>query len=307
MCLFNICNKSAAAFRRAAWRPGAVKPDNGPKHCWLIITPGFTAPSLSINSRGLFFPGFSPLCSCWHYVLQRMSQADPVCDLQKTQPNVSSSHTSQFYQHEPWLLGGHQKTQYTAQSWPGHLGKWLPTPWMTVTLQTQGRALGHHSAKRNPSTSGWGSSFSVCTYVLCMVVSKEMVEKILGEGTQFYLTYRFASPAKCKNGLRVLKIWMNDQTPEKSRFGYLLLVLPYCDRGELSRGTFHSEKQGGKGIRFNTTKQTAQPPMNTVRKQSYAAVNSCLLALIKLQLTSGVNLASIFVFGDIFSAGEERV
>lgn len=55
MCLFNICNKSAAAFRRAAWRPGAVKPDNGPKHCWLIITPGFTAPCLSVNSRGLFF------------------------------------------------------------------------------------------------------------------------------------------------------------------------------------------------------------------------------------------------------------
>lgn len=62
MSLLNICNKSAAAFRRAAWRPEAVKPDNGPKHCWLIITSGFTAPYLSVNSRGPFFPVF-PLSS----------------------------------------------------------------------------------------------------------------------------------------------------------------------------------------------------------------------------------------------------
>jgi len=76
---------------------------------------------------------------------------------------------------------------------------------MTVTLQTQGRVFGHHGAKRNPSKSGWGSSFSVHTYVLCMVVSKETAEKTLGEGTQFYPTYIFVFPAKCKSNLRVLK------------------------------------------------------------------------------------------------------
>lgn len=97
MCLFNISNKSAAAFRRAAWRPGAVKPDNGPKHCWLIITPGFTVPCLSVNSRGLFFLFFSPLCSCWHYILQGIAQANLVCDLQKTQPNLSSHYASQLH------------------------------------------------------------------------------------------------------------------------------------------------------------------------------------------------------------------
>lgn len=66
---------------------------------------------------------------------------------------------------------------------------------MIVTPQKQGKALGHRGAKRNPGTSGWGSSVSVRTCVLCVVVSKETVEKILGEGTQFYLTGLFLQPS----------------------------------------------------------------------------------------------------------------
>jgi len=89
---------------------------------------------------------------------------------------------------------------------------------------------------------------------------------------------------------------MSSQITERRGFSYLLLVLPYSDRDELSGRTFHSEKQGGKSLSFHAVKQTAQPPLNTVRKQSYAAVNTCLSALTKMQLTSGVNLASVFVF-----------
>lgn len=91
-------------------------------------------------------------------------------------------------------------------------------------------------------------------------MSKEMIEKIFGEGIPFYFIYRFVSSAKCR-----------------------------------------------KSIRLSAMKQTARPPLHTVRKQSYAAVNSCLLALTKLQCTSGVNVASVFIFKDSFNVGEERV
>lgn len=143
-----------------------------------------------------FFPVFSPLCSCWHSILQGTSRADPVCDLQKTQPNrLQQPHITAPPAWGTAVVGVPKKPQQRAQSWPGHLGEWLPTQRMIVTPQKQGKALGHRGAKRNPGTSGWGSSVSVCTCVLCVVVSKEMVEKILGEGTQFYLTGLFLQPS----------------------------------------------------------------------------------------------------------------
>lgn len=156
---------------------------------------------------------------------------------------------------------------------------------MTVTSQTQGRALGHHGAKCNLGASGCGSFFYVHFYVPCMVVVSKMVKKILGEGTQFYLTYRCVSAAKCKNGLRVLKIWMTAQTPEKRGFGYSLLVLPYCER--IIRWNCSVWKT--KRERHKVQHHKVQPPLNTVRKQLYAPVNNCLLALTKLQLISGLS------------------
>lgn len=124
MCLFNICNKSAAVFRRAAWRPGAVKPDNGPKHCWLIITLGFTAPCLSVNSRGLFFL-FFPLSAAVDitFCKGRLEQIQSVTF--RRQPSVSSSHTLQLYQREARLSRGHQKN-------PTHSPELIWPPWQVA-------------------------------------------------------------------------------------------------------------------------------------------------------------------------------
>lgn len=163
MCLFNIYNKSSSAFRRAAWRPGAVKPDNGPKHCWLIITLGSTAPCVSVNSEGLFFlfpppPAAVDITFCKGYLEQiqavtfrRQNPASPVAT------NCGSSRVSHSCHRDT------RKTK-TTKSWPGHAGKWLSALW--VTPQMKSKALRHHRDKNNPSTSGWSSSSSACLCAL---------------------------------------------------------------------------------------------------------------------------------------------
>lgn len=84
------------------------------------------------------------------------------------------------------------------------------------------------------------------------------------------------------------KIWTSAQTPEKRGFGNLLLVLLYCDSGEFSAGTFHSEKRRE---RHKVQHHKANSP-TSIEHSKETVLRRCE------QLSFGINQAAAYFGGE---------